>query len=312
MKYNYSIIIPHHNIPLLLKRCLNSIPHRPDLQIIVIDDNSSPQCISELKLLEKEFPHVLFYYLAQGGGAGKARNIGLTQSKGEYILFADADDFFNYCLDEILSEYINSKYDVIYFNANSLDTNKYQPTWRNLYLSKMIAEYKNHPDKAIFKLKYVFGEPWCKLVKKELIIKNQITFDETNIHNDTKYSYLVGFYSQTIHVDERAIYCVTDRIGSISKQISPDRLLTRTRIFASANTFFKKHHIKRFDDRAIRPLLHFLLHADIKKAKQCYLILKQSQTSNLSILFRILFYPLVLVQKVIFRINKKLLTLLSQ
>jgi cellulose synthase/poly-beta-1,6-N-acetylglucosamine synthase-like glycosyltransferase len=37
---NYSIIIPHKNIPQLLQRCLDSIPRREDVQIIVVDDNS--------------------------------------------------------------------------------------------------------------------------------------------------------------------------------------------------------------------------------------------------------------------------------
>lgn len=40
---NYSIIIPHKNIPDLLQRCLNSIPRRTDIQIIVVDDNSDPK-----------------------------------------------------------------------------------------------------------------------------------------------------------------------------------------------------------------------------------------------------------------------------
>ena len=37
---NYSIIIPHKNIPELLVRCLNSIPEREDIQVIVVDDCS--------------------------------------------------------------------------------------------------------------------------------------------------------------------------------------------------------------------------------------------------------------------------------
>ena len=40
MNYNISIIIPHKNIPKLLERCLNSIPEREDIQIIIVDDNS--------------------------------------------------------------------------------------------------------------------------------------------------------------------------------------------------------------------------------------------------------------------------------
>ncbi len=41
----YSIIIPHKNIPLLLQRCLDSIPQREDIQIIVVDDNSSSDIV---------------------------------------------------------------------------------------------------------------------------------------------------------------------------------------------------------------------------------------------------------------------------
>ena len=43
---NYSIIIPHKNSPLLLERCLESIPIRDDLQIIIVDDNSDPEVVN--------------------------------------------------------------------------------------------------------------------------------------------------------------------------------------------------------------------------------------------------------------------------
>ena len=42
---NYTIIIPHKNIPNLLERLLNSIPCRDDLEIIVVDDNSSDEIV---------------------------------------------------------------------------------------------------------------------------------------------------------------------------------------------------------------------------------------------------------------------------
>ena len=41
MKFDYSIIIPHNDIPDLLMRCLNSIPVSEDIQVIVVDDNSA-------------------------------------------------------------------------------------------------------------------------------------------------------------------------------------------------------------------------------------------------------------------------------
>lgn len=38
---SFSIIIPHYDIPDLLMRCLKSIPVSEDIQVIVVDDNSS-------------------------------------------------------------------------------------------------------------------------------------------------------------------------------------------------------------------------------------------------------------------------------
>ena len=45
MEILYSIIIPHKDIPCLLQRCLDSIPPRDDVQIIVADDDSSPDVV---------------------------------------------------------------------------------------------------------------------------------------------------------------------------------------------------------------------------------------------------------------------------
>lgn len=307
MKYNYSIIIPHYNIPLLLKRCLNSIPIRNDLQIIVIDDNSAPQYIPILEQLEKDFPHTSFYYSKNSGGAGNARNIGLKLAQGDYILFADADDFFNYCLDDILSEYIDSSYDIVYFNANAVDTNTYKPAWRNLYLNEMILEYSTYPDKALFKLKYSFGEPWCKMISHKLIEKNNIRFSETIIHNDTKFSYLVGYYSQKIKIDNRAMYCVTDRKGSVSKKVSLDCLLTRTAVFSEANHFFKSHNINIFDERCLRPLISLLIKNDIVHAKQCIQIMNKNGMTNLSILLHCLCFPFYVIARSRIFLKKNLL-----
>ena len=48
----YSIIIPHYNIPDLLRRCLESIPQRDDVQVIVVDDCGSADNRRKLKNFE--------------------------------------------------------------------------------------------------------------------------------------------------------------------------------------------------------------------------------------------------------------------
>lgn len=297
MKYHYSVIIPHHNIPHLLRRCLSSIPIREDVQVIVVDDKSEDVYQADLHRLEKSFSWVSFIFLQESHGAGKARNVGLEYAKGDYVLFADADDFFNYCIIDIFDEYVNSKFDAIFFNANSLDTNTYTATFRCIHLNTMIKMHDRNPQKAVFELKYEFGEPWCKMVKRKIIDDNNISFSETIIHNDTKYSYLVGYYCRNIHIDKRAVYCVTDRIGSVSKRISVERLLTRTLVFAEANRFFKEHGIKRFDERALRPLISFIMKKDWSNAKKCIKIINASGMNTYSLAFHCLALPLSLISK---------------
>ena len=89
MKFKYSFIIPHRNSPALLNRLIESIPQRKDIEIIIVDDNSSidkrPSIIrGDLKIIELEEQ--------DSNGAGHARNIGLDMAQGEWLLFADADD----------------------------------------------------------------------------------------------------------------------------------------------------------------------------------------------------------------------------
>lgn len=91
---NYSIIIPHKNIPNLLQRCLASIPRREDIQIIIVDDKSD---VVEVDF--ECFPGVgeqcvEVYFTKEGKGAGYARNVGLKYAKGKWLLFVDSDDFF--------------------------------------------------------------------------------------------------------------------------------------------------------------------------------------------------------------------------
>ena len=281
----------------MLRRCLASIPKRIDLQTIVVDDHSDELYLDDLQSLEKEFPNVSFIYSRICSGGGKARNAGLNIAQGHYVLFADADDFFNYCFEEVLEEYKNTDYDAVYFNANSVNTDTYIATFRCNHLNKMIRMYDKNPQKAIFDLKYRFGEPWCKMIKRDIIEKNNIRFSETIIHNDTKYSYLVGYYSSQIHVDRRAIYCVTDRTGSVSKCVSVERLLIRTYVFSEATIFFLKHGIHLYGIYTFTSLQFFLLKGSWENCRKCINIMKTCGMSN----FQIIYGFFIFISKQLFR-----------
>lgn len=242
--YTYSIIIPHKNTPVLLQRCLDSIPHRDDLHIIVVDDNSDSDKVDFEQFPGYDRDDVELIFTKEGKGAGYARNVGLAHADCEMVLFADADDFFNYCLSEVLDEYKDKSYDISFFNASSLDSDNYTNTNRANYLNSIINLYDNNPQEAILYLKYDCGYPWAKIIRKDIIDNHQITFDEIIIQNDTKFSYLVGHYANNIKVDHRAIYCITYQPSSITYTLTDEKYLTRMHVIGKRGQFLRGHHVE--------------------------------------------------------------------
>lgn len=86
-----SIIIPVYNCGPVITRCLESIDFH-EAEVIVVDDGS--QDISSLTVQEyaKTHPNVKFIR-KENGGVSSARNKGIEEAKGDYIMFIDADDY---------------------------------------------------------------------------------------------------------------------------------------------------------------------------------------------------------------------------
>ena len=274
---NFSIIIPHHNTPNLLQRLLDSIPQRNDVEIIIVDDNSSPASVDFKNFPGLNRERVRIIFDKKGGGGGYARNIGLEHANGKWILFADADDYFNYCINDILDEYQNCDADIIFFNANSLDSYLYTTVNRVDHLNCYIKDYNKTQNELL--LRYKFSEPWCKMVKRKLISENNIRFEEISIHNDVAYSYLVGYHAKKILVDTRALYCVTYRDNSVSKGINLKKKLERIGVFARSSRFFKSHAINVCEKRHFKLLLE-LKFEDRNVYMQAFEMLQQYEYSS--------------------------------
>lgn len=253
MEKVYSIIIPHYNIPMLLERLLSTIPMRDYVQVIVVDDCSPRECLGDLRMLKDKYPYMELYYTEERGGGGKARNIGMSHAVGKYLIFADADDFFTICFPQILEEYKNSDADIIYFSANSVDTDTYENANRAEYFHRIISSYLETGDERM--IRYGFVVPWGRFIRRDMIVKHNITFEESWVSNDIRFSTISDYYAKELIADKRAMYCVTDRSGSTSKVQTPDMMLSRLRTAAERQRFMREHGIK--EHLAID---HFLAH----------------------------------------------------
>ena len=91
-----SVIIPIHNAAAWLATCLDSILAQSfqEFEIVCIDDASKDASLSILESYAAKDKRISVFAFSQNQGSGPARNKGINEAKGEYLIFCDADDVY--------------------------------------------------------------------------------------------------------------------------------------------------------------------------------------------------------------------------
>lgn len=188
-----SVIIPVYNVEAYLRQCLNSVVKQTlrEIEIICVDDGSTD---SSWVILEE--------YAAKDGrikiikqknaGAGAARNAGLSLAIGEWLLFLDSDDLLeNKCLEAAYLEAKRTDVDLVVYRAYEMDalSHKRSPL---AYLNRIIpfADAKVHSVDELGDQRFTtFGlAPWNKLIRRSLVLENQLLFQPIRRSNDLAFS----------------------------------------------------------------------------------------------------------------------------
>lgn len=240
----FTIIIPHYNIPDLLMRCLKSIPVSEDIQVIVVDDNSSDADTYLERYPELSRPYLEFIRTTKGGGAGYARNVGLDHAKGKWLLFADADDFYVENMYDVIKPYANSGADIVFFRPRSVYSDDiYKNSNKGDYLINNINIYNDTGDERY--VRYRWCPPWSKMLKTEFIKNHCVRFDEIQYANDYYFSVCSGINARNIKVAEEILYVYVDRKDSLTANFGSkkEELAIRAEVSFRVEKLFKKNNI---------------------------------------------------------------------
>ena len=279
----FSIIIPHYDIPDLLMRCLKSIPVSEDIQVIVVDDNSSDADTYLEKYPELSRPYLEFIRAPKNGGAGYARNIGLDHAKGMWLLFADADDFYVDNMYDIIATHAESDADVIYFRKQAVysdDINRKSP--RSGYIDKIMDIYLKTGNELPVRTRYCV--PWGKMIRKSLVEGHHIRFEEIRYANDVLFSTYVGCFAKKIEAIDSVLYVVTSREGSATYEYCKknDELKIRAGAFFRSDAFLFRKGLCRV--RGVRSLLLKMFNQDRELLKYYIFKLNEIYPSKISAL----------------------------
>jgi len=234
---NYSIIIPHKNIPQLLRRCLDSIPKRDDVQIVVVDDNSDEDKVDFNSFPGVDEPNTEVYLTKEGKGAGYARNVGLSKAVGKWVVFADADDYFHTeIFNEILDKCIESSSDVIFYKIDSVrlcdGTNGHRGDGFTDRVNTALKTDDFHPA-------LMYSCPFGKVIRREFVENNHIHFNEVKCGNDVVFMAKIAFHSAAYSAVDSVGYCLTVNDYSITNNRSLENNIIRLQQDLEGAAFYK-------------------------------------------------------------------------
>ncbi len=237
---SYSIIIPHYTKTdtHLLERCVDSIPERTDIEILVVD-NSPIEIDNNLFRLRK---NATILYSDKEKGAGCARNMGLRHATGKWLIFSDADDYFMDKAFDIFDKYVDDSADIIYFKTTSFNDETQHEAKRHCRYNQLIDDYESQKimDNG-FQLRTSHYVPWGKMIRKELVDTNNILYDEVPASNDIVFVTQSGLAAKTIKTDNNIVYCISVTEGSLTRTRSLKNFTSRFYAFCRCNNIFKQY-----------------------------------------------------------------------
>ena len=210
---DFSIIIPHRNSIPKLKKLISTIPNSNKIEIIVVDNSDIPLLKNQL-LLDRD---IQLFYSNKEKGAGGARNVGIDNAHGKWLVFADADDYFIENAFSFLGSQLNNVADIVFFKANCVYSDTGENGGRADVYNRLVDNYlKNIENENDIRL--CFLVPWAKMIRRDYVINNSFKFDEVVASNDVFFSLLTGFNAKKICALPYVVYTVTVSRGSLTRR----------------------------------------------------------------------------------------------
>ena len=177
----FSIVVPIYNVEAYLKKCVITLLSQSfkNYEIILVDDGSKDSSGAICDELYSLSPEVIKVIHKANGGLSDARNVGVDNSKGEYVIFVDSDDYWddNRALEQIYGK-LAAKPDVLLYGCKDYNCkNGKMVVSRNNYDETLLAcGDKNRVISYLVQSGLYPGAAWLTVTRREFIIDNKIYF----------------------------------------------------------------------------------------------------------------------------------------
>ena len=235
-----SVIVPVYNVAQYLEKSITSIQQQTyqNLEIILVDDGATDESGRLSEQIAEQDDRVLIYH-KENEGLSQARNDGLKQAHGDYVIFIDSDDYIH-------PEMIAS----LYQQLVKEDADVSSCGVMNVYANSESPQTENQDDyficdTEIFLREYLIGEKIpgtiCnKLIKKE--IAAQLTFPKGLIYEDAYYHFDLIKVAKKYVVNTKPYYYYFHRGDSITTKPYTEKDLAYIDIYQKFYTEIVKEY----------------------------------------------------------------------
>ena len=249
-----SILTPVYGVEKYIEQCARSLFEQSYAQIeyIFVDDCTKDKSISILESVMRQYPEraqqVKILHHSHNKGVGAARQTALMAARGEYVMFADSDDFLPKDAVENLVE------KAMVSNADLIDGGytEWQEEQADALPQMPLHIAKEKYLKLLLCQNIIPNRLWGRMYKRSLIMEHEIFFLEgIDYAEDLFWNAQFLFYGNRIWIDRLVYYYRTDNIHSYNHHISEKNLLSYCKSSHLLIDFFLQHDVAHRYRRAI-------------------------------------------------------------
>ena len=245
-----SIILPVYNAEKTISRCLDALISQSyqNFEIICVNDGSKDNSLDILQKYANNDKRILSFSQNNSGPA-KTRNFAMNKATGTYIMFCDADDWYEKTMiEKMVTSIEEHNADIVMCNCNLKVVSKKELTtedtkkWHKLKL-------KGEQDININTIKQINTMLWNKILKKELIDKYNIEYPMKYEYDDNIFiwKYLTvcnKYYGITENLYNYSIDNPNSIIGKVYLRKNKERKFDFIYAYKDIYDFLEKNHTK--------------------------------------------------------------------
>lgn len=252
-KNKISVIIPVYKVEKYLDKCVQSVVDQTykNLEIILVDDGSPDNCPKMCDEWAKKDNRIKVIH-KQNGGLSDARNVGVENSTGDYIMFLDSDDYVSTEICEKLME-LALKHDVPLAACGYClfpeDTN---PAPCNEKVKEFYFQREGVINQIYHASFPCFVVAWGKLYKREIF--DGIKYPVGKVHEDEHVIHEVLYNANSMVYTTEQLYYYLQRKSSITGQRKQNLVIDALQAFENRFNFLNEKLPERLNDNK----LHYL------------------------------------------------------